>query len=156
MSDVTDEARSPQRISRKGAFLLVLAVVVMGAGGFLSTYVAGLKLPFSRTISESASRHPETNFYDFPQLVISLPDSRARMLVMSIKIEANTQQDEHIERLLPRILDSFNVFLADINPTAFERRGILEIIRNELATRLSYVLGPDGFDDLLITEFRIQ
>ena len=43
-----------------------------------------------------------------------------------------------------------------IDAAAFSRRGILEIIRAELATRTRFVLGDAAVRDLLITEFRIQ
>ena len=58
--------------------------------------------------------------------------------------------------LIPRLLDSFNGFLTDIDPAAFEKRGILDIVRDELATRAVFVLGKEAFTDVLITEFRIQ
>ena len=37
-----------------------------------------------------------------------------------------------------------------------EKRGILDIVRDELATRAVFVLGDKAFSDILITEFRIQ
>ena len=39
---------------------------------------------------------------------------------------------------------------------ALDRRGILEILRAEMATRARFVLGDQAVRDLLITEFRIQ
>ena len=46
--------------------------------------------------------------------------------------------------LMPRITDSYNGFLSRIDSSAFSRRGILEIIRAELATRTRFVLGDDA------------
>ena len=57
---------------------------------------------------------------------------------------------------MPRITDSYNGFLSQIDAAAFSRRGILEILRAELATRTRFVLGDAALRDLLITEFRIQ
>ena len=156
MSDVSEDTAPPRRLGRRGGLLLALIVAFMGAGGFVATYVVGLNLPFLQK-NRSAEVHPgEAVFYDVPQLIISLPGSKARTLMLTVKIEASSEQIERIDQLLPRILDAFNVFLSDISPVAFERRGILEIIRYEMATRLSYVLGPDGFSDLLITEFVVR
>ena len=47
-------------------------------------------------------------------------------------------------------------FLSQVDASAFGRRGILEIVRGELATRTSFILGEAAVRDLLITEFRIQ
>ena len=78
------------------------------------------------------------------------------MLIMTVKIETDQPHRTEVEYLTPRLLDSFNSFLVDVDPTAFEKRGILDIVRDELATRAVFVLGKDAFSDILITEFRIQ
>ena len=57
---------------------------------------------------------------------------------------------------MPRILDSFNSFLSDIDPAAFDRRGVLEIVRAELQTRVDMLLGEPRVGNVLITEFAIQ
>ena len=43
-----------------------------------------------------------------------------------------------------------------IDPAAYDKRGVLEIIRAELLARTRYVLGEDAIKDLLITEFRFK
>ena len=78
------------------------------------------------------------------------------MLIMTVKIETDQTHRAEVEHLVPRILDSFNSFLSNVDPYAFEKRGMLDIIRDELATRAAFVLGKDAFADILITEFRIQ
>ena len=72
------------------------------------------------------------------------------------QIETDQVHRPEVEHLTPRLSDAFNSFLADIAPAAFEKRGILDIVRDELATRAVFVLGDKAFSDILITEFRIQ
>ena len=67
-----------------------------------------------------------------------------------------TLDQAQIAHLMPRILDAFTAFLSGIDPAAYDKRGVLEIIRAELLTRSRYVLGTDALKDLLITEFRFK
>ena len=57
---------------------------------------------------------------------------------------------------MPRVSDAFTSFLSGIDPAAYDKRGVLEIIRAELLARTRYVLGEDAIKDLLITEFRFK
>lgn len=139
-------------------FLPLGIAVIMTAGGFASTYL-GFWSPSS--LLAAKEKVPETSapvveFVDIPQIVLSLAGPRARMLIMTVKIETDQANRAEVEHQTPRLLDSFNSFLADVDASAFERRGILDIIRDELATRAVFVLGKDAFTDILITEFRIQ
>lgn len=71
-------------------------------------------------------------------------------------IDTDPLQADQAKLLMPRVVDAFNGLLAGIDPAALDRRGILEILRAEMATRARFVLGEDAVRDLLITEFRIQ
>ncbi|QRZ13229.1 flagellar basal body-associated FliL family protein [Paracoccus methylovorus] len=143
-----------------GRILLPLGLgLILGVGGFTSTYL-GFWSPLSFFVLQGEKIGDSTasviDFVDVPQIVLTLAGPNPRILVMSIKIETDRSHRAAIEYLTPRLLDSFNGFLADIDSTAFEKRGILDIIRDELATCAIFVLGKEAFTDILITEFRIQ
>ena len=110
--------------------LLPLLALGVGAG---STY-AGLWSPLallqpSEPVPDVQAA-PAVVFVDVPRIVLSLPGTDGRSLVVTT--------------------------LIDIDPAALDRRGILEILRAEMATRARFVLGDQAVRDLLITEFRIQ
>lgn len=158
MSDVAEPDAEPAGTKPRAKILAAVLILMIGGAGFSSTYL-GLIDPdkvFKSSMAEEAVELPGFVFVDVPQVVLTLAGARPRTLVLSAKIEADAEQVKDIEYLLPRISDSFNLFLSNIDPVAFERRGILDIIRAELATRISYILGADSFRDILITEFRIQ
>ena len=90
------------------------------------------------------------------RILLSLPGERPRTLAMSVLIDVAPASEALARQLMPRLSDAFTTFLADIDPAAFERRGILDIVRLELATRARFVLGEAAVRDLLITEYRIQ
>ncbi|KGJ06277.1 flagellar FliL protein [Paracoccus halophilus] len=160
MADVTDIVEEKETGAGLRRMLLLAGLLVgAAAGGFASTYL-GFWSP-ADIIAAGEEKSAEEGgyaeeFVDLPQIVLTLSGSEMRMIVMTIKVETDSTHRAEVEHLTPRLLDSFNSFLSDVDPSAFERRGILDIIRNELATRAVYVLGKSAFTDLLITEFRIQ
>lgn len=157
MTDAPATAEAPPKGGVKKILPLILAVAMLG-GGFASSFL-GFWSPMallSPAPKETAPALPQVQFVDLPQIVLTLAGPQQRMLVMSVKIETDALHRAEVEHLIPRLSDAFNSFLADIDPTAFEKRGILDIVRDELATRTVFVLGKDAFNDILITEFRIQ
>ncbi len=160
---MTDTAEIPADEKPKGGIRRLLLplglVVIMAGGGFASTFL-GIWSPTAMLAAKKEAPPeeavPTTAFVDIPQIVLTLAGPRSRMLVMTVKIETDQPHRAEVEYLTPRLLDSFNSFLVDVDPTAFEKRGILDIVRDELATRAVFVLGKDAFSDILITEFRIQ
>ncbi|MCJ1900693.1 MULTISPECIES: flagellar basal body-associated FliL family protein [Paracoccus] len=157
VADINAEEKTGGGIKR---ILLPLGLaLVLGGAGFASTWL-GFWSPMSllapRQEKAQPVAAPAVAFVDIPQIVLTLAGPRARTLVMTVKIETDQNRRAEVEHLIPRLLDSFNGFLTDIDPAAFEKRGILDIVRDELATRAVFVLGKEAFTDVLITEFRIQ
>lgn len=160
---MTEAAELSEEEKPKGGIKRILLplglTLILAGGGFASTYL-GLWSPASLLASKEQAAVEEhqsiVEFVDIPQIVLTLAGPKSRILVMTIKIETDQEHRGEVEHLTPRLLDSFNGFLADVDPVAFEKRGILEVLRNEMATRAVFVLGDKAFTDILITEFRIQ
>ncbi|WP_347267347.1 flagellar basal body-associated FliL family protein [Paracoccus sp. (in: a-proteobacteria)] len=160
---MTDAAEAHER-PRSGRgmrplLLLLLPTVLMAGAGFFLTYRGHVTLPafgaHEQVVAGDPAR-PRIEFVDIPQIVLTTAGPAPRMLVITVKLETDGAHRKEIEHLVPRLQDMFNSFLSDIDGSAFEKRGILDIIRDELATRAVLVLGKDAFTDLLITEFRVQ
>ncbi|MDN3712463.1 hypothetical protein QWZ10_13175 [Paracoccus cavernae] len=80
-------------------------------------------------------------FVDLPQIALTLSGPKSRTLALAVKVAAKPENVAQIEFLQPRILDAFNGFLSEIDPLAFEKKGIIDVVRNELSTRLTFILG---------------
>lgn len=143
-------AETPQTPARRGKWL-ALALLVAALTGFGASY-SGTLLPSSLLSRNSAL--PIATYTDVPRL--SIPMGNARVLILAVKLETRAESQALAESEMPRILDSFNRFLTNIDPAAFHRRGVLEIIRQELLTRAQHIAGSDAIIDLLVTEFTIQ
>lgn len=155
MSDATADEQPPARRGRS-KLLLAGAVLIAGFGGFAASYLGYVSPTALMASDKAAEAHgPAPGYVDVPRIMLPLA-GRNRQLVLSIKLETTAEQVAGIEQQMPRILDSFNSFLSDIDPGAFDRRGVLEIVRAELQARVDMLLGEPRVGNVLITEFAIQ
>lgn len=143
---------------KKSRLLLPLAALVLAGAGFGSSYL-GLWSPAALVPGGKSADHAVASTVEFvavPTIEIPIPGSVRRSVVLTASIETDQANRPGVEHLLPRVSDAFTTFLSDVDPAAYEKRGVLEIIRAELITRTRFVLGNDPVKDLLITEFRIK
>lgn len=143
---------------KKGILLAGLATLLLGGAGFASTYLnfwspAAL---FEGSQKAEDATEPAVVFVDVPVIELHLPGRPQRALVLAASIESDAAHEAEIRHLMPRVLDAFTSFLSGVDRDAYDKRGVLEIIRGELVTRTRYVLGEEPVKDLLITEFRVK
>lgn len=157
MTDISEpiEDSPPRPLGRR--LLPILLPVLALAAGFGVTYT-GLLSPLSllAPAAPAPQAAPVAVFLDVPRIILTIPGERTQTLALAVVVEIDPAAADTARLLMPRIADSFNGFLSQVDPVAFSRRGILEIIREELATRTRFILGETAVRDLLITEFRIQ
>ncbi|MBK4214995.1 flagellar basal body-associated FliL family protein [Paracoccus caeni] len=143
---------------RRGRLLPFVAALTLARGGFASTYL-GYWSPVALIgdLTGHGQRSPlgESLFVALPVIEMNLPGSE-RELTLSLSIETDTAHKKKIDQLMPRLRDAFTIFLSGIDPAAYDKRGVLEIIRAELKTRAQLVLGDQVAKDVLITEYRIR
>lgn len=160
MTDISAAEDLPAPKSRLGRLLpIALPALALIAG--LGVSYMGLWSPLSlvrgdKVETTAAAPVPAVTFLEVPRIVLTVPGERTQTLALAVMIDVDPASLGQAQALMPRITDSFNGFLSKIDPVAFSRRGILEIVRAELATRARFVLGDAAVRDLLITEFRIQ
>ena len=151
-------AEPPRKPLLRRMLPVLLPLLALGAGDG-STY-AGLWSPLAllqpSEPAPNVQASPAVVFVDVPRIVLSLPGTGGRSLVVTALIDIDPAAADQARLLMPRLVDAFTTFLSHIDPAALDRRGILEILRAEMATRARFVLGDQAVRDLLITEFRIQ
>lgn len=160
MTDISEPLdASPPRPLLRRLLPVLLPVLALAAG--LGTTATGLWSPLALLRPATPApvdmqEVPAATFLEVPRLVLTLPGERTQTLALAVTLEVAPEALAQARLLMPRITDSYNGFLSQIDPAAFSRRGILEILRGELATRSRFILGDAALRDLLITEFRIQ
>jgi len=156
MTDIV--AAAPEQMSaKKGLLVPLAATLILGGAGFAVSYL-GVWSPsdwaFGADAPQIAAQGVE--FIEIPKIEIAIPGGRGRSLILSALIETDPVHAPTVTHLMPRVSDAFTTFLSGIDPTAYDKRGVLEVIRAELVTRTRFVLGEEPVKDLLITEFRFK
>ena len=154
---MTDAAIDPPpQASGRKKLVPILAAVALAGGGFASTYL-GLWSPAVLLVpKEEAPAVPAAVFVAVPVIELAIPGGSGQSLILAASIETDSAHKAEVAHLMPRVQDAFTAFLSGIDAAAYDKRGVLEIIRTELVTRSRYVLGTEALKDLLITEFRFK
>ena len=158
--DVPDEepARARPNLGRKTVMLLAGAtlalVAIVGAG----IYFSGLLSPTS-----DADRPVDTPvrvvFYDLPEMVVNLETSsnKRTYLKIQISLELDDSQDlKVLERLLPRVVDHFQVYLRELRAEDLHGSAGIYRLKEELLRRVSSAARPVMIRDVLFKEMLVQ
>lgn len=153
------DAPDDKKPSRRGFLLPIALSAALAAAGFASVFF-GIWSPrdLLGAPAEAAAHTalPPVVFVEVPVIEVPVPGGRDRSLVLATSIETNEVGRGTVTHLMPRVSDSFTTFLTGIDPAAYDKRGVLEVIRTELVSRARMVLGEEPVKDILITEFRFK
>jgi flagellar FliL protein len=142
---------------------LPLVLLLLGGGG-AAAYVMGL-LPFggnaAAAAKEAAVPDPaDIVFVDLPDLLINLNGGagrRMRFLKLATAVEvAGEQQAETVRQFVPRILDSFHMYLRAVRPEELEGTQGVYRIKEELLARTNEAVRPAQVRSVLIRELLVQ
>lgn len=156
---MAETAETNDTAPRRGAGVLLLAgVTVLGLSAGFGTGFMGVWSPYNLLKKEDKQEQKADlpTFVELPDMVVSIAGPTVRQLFLKTSLQLAPGDESGVESQIPRVVDSFNMFLSGIDPQAFDKRGILEIIRAELLTRARFVLGQNRVTDILVTEFRLQ
>lgn len=148
------ENEAPAR-SGRGWLIVILVSLLAGGGGFASTYL-GLWSPRALLGSVGQEAAPALDFVEVPPLSVTIPGPNPRRVQVGLALEISESGRGRVEHLMPRVIDTATAFLTGIAPEAYDRRGILEIIRAELRTRIMQVVDDGLVKDVLLTEFILK
>lgn len=99
------------------------------------------------------------SFFDLPELTVNLTTSgqRPQYLRLRLALEMSTPKGPvEIEPLLPRVLDSFQVFLRDLRPSDLEGSAAVHRLKEELTRRVNLAAQPVRVDAVLLKEILVQ
>lgn len=161
MSDLAMTATGMEKTSkpvrrRLRRLLLAVLLVTTTLAGFGSGYLGYWSPQTLLGFGGQAVPSRDVAILDFPPMNVTLPGERPRQLYLVLKLEVPRGQQALVEAQIPRLRNSFNIFLTGIAPAAFERRGILDVVHDELSNRARLVLGGMVPVDALIQEFALK
>ncbi len=167
LNDAADQiADKPLRrkLSGKKLVLLILLplLVLCGVGGALLTSGALDSLTSSdEQPAEPAEpiAGPGGYFYDLPDILVNLNTDgrRQSFLSISVSLELGSEADiAHVEKVLPRIIDNFQVYLRELQLDDLRGSAGLYRLREELLRRVGNAAHPADVRDVLFREMLVQ
>lgn len=156
--DAEPEEEEPPKKSKLPLIIGLVLALAGGGGGFYATW-SGMILGADSEHSDSEEAiEGETKidvaYVPVDPLVISLQaPAQAQYLRFRASLEVPTENQEEIERLMPRVVDVLNSYLRALEPADLEHPAILTRIRAQMLRRVQVIAGLQKVNDLLIMEF---
>lgn len=158
-----DAAPKRQKVSgKKLALFVILPILLIGMSG-AGIYFSGLADSILG-IDEEGEGMAEENagpsvYYDIPEMLVNLNSSgrKTGYLKISVSLEVATVEDfVHLDKILPRIIDSFQVYLRELRVEDLRGSAGLQRLREELLLRVAHAAEPAMVKDVLFREMLIQ
>jgi flagellar FliL protein len=143
-------------LPRKKYLLIALPVLVLlGGGGYFAA--TEFDLP---SIKGAAKQEPHQQvYYDLPEMVVNLSsaDKRVQYLKLKVALEASDKQAlEALTPVMPRVLDTFQLYLRELRATDLEGSAGIFRLKEELLRRINLEISPNRVDRVLFKEIIVQ
>ncbi len=140
---------------------LPLLVLIGGGGG--AAYFFGMfdSAPVAVEGEEMAVVEPEKPkfYYDLPEMLVNLNSQKrnSQFLKLQVALEiADENVTETLEPQLPRILDTFQIYLRELRSEDLEGSAGVYRLKEELLRRINLAITPQRVDRILFKEIIIQ
>ncbi len=142
--------------------IIGVAVLVMLGGGGAGAYFFGL---FDDLLGDGAEEEFQVYqpvnviFYDLPEMIVNLVSNSKKPAYLKIHLALELDENEDLvtlERLLPRVIDHFQVFLRELRVDDLNGSAGIYRIKEELLRRVSIAVYPVEIRDVLFKEMLIQ
>jgi flagellar FliL protein len=163
--DQASEPEAKPRSGRKWKLILMIGLpllLLLGGGG--AAYVMGMVPPVGGKVESAGSTEQiedpsEIAFVDLPDLLVNLNVSgqRLRFLKLTASLEVHgADQAAIVRQLVPRILDSFQLYLRAIRPEELQGSEGAYRIKEDLLARTNAAVRPAEVRDVLVREMLVQ
>lgn len=143
--------------------LPILLIVGAGAGLYFTGVLDSLLGKGAPDKVEAKAEAPKTVgpavFMDLPEMLVNLQSSGRKQAFLKIRVaielEAPTDTPR-IEQVMPRIVDSFQVYLRELRVEDLQGAAGMHLLREELLTRVQAAAKPVKVNDVLFREMLVQ
>ena len=151
---------------RKRLLILIALAVLMVVGGVAGAYFLGYLDPLIAKLTGKEAQTAaapvqtrETVFMDLPELLVNLNTGGRRSTFIKMKVTLEVEKKEHVpmvEKLLPRIIDNFQVYLRELRIEDLRGSAGMYRLREEMLLRVNTAAAPAQVNDVLFKEILIQ
>ena len=162
-------APGPRQSSIKKILMIVLPILLVvgaGAGLFFTGALDGLLGKGERRPEARDEAHGDTGrplgpavFYNLPEMLVNLQSNgrKQAFLKILVALELESPLDEpKVVQVLPRIIDSFQVYLRELRVEDLQGAAGMHLLREELLTRVQAAVKPAKVNDVLFREMMVQ
>ncbi len=142
--------------------LPMLLIGLAGAGVYfsgLADSLIGAEEHEGELLSQEEEETGPSVYYDIPEMLVNLNSSgrKTGYLKIAVSVEVGSESDAgQLETVLPRIVDSFQVYLRELRVEDLSGSAGLQRLREELLMRVSNAAAPTVVRDILFREMLIQ
>jgi flagellar FliL protein len=165
-----EEDEEPEPAGRGGAkkkrILFIFLPILLVLGVVAGAYFSGLADPLlhrmgseKKPAEEISKKGQMAVFYDLPEILLNLDSEghKERFIKIQISLELNSSLDiAPIKSIMPRIIDSFLVYLRGLRVEDLSGSSGLVRLREELLTRVNDKVKPVRVNDVLIRDILVQ
>ncbi|MET7242437.1 flagellar basal body-associated protein FliL [Methylobacterium sp. EM32] len=154
-----EEGAVPAAKSRKKLILIGAAAVLLAAGGGGGFMV--MRSRAAHAEKSAAEQKVPVAFMDIREMTMNLmPEpgqTQPRFVRLKVALEVrDARVASEIQPLMPRVEDTFQVFVRDLRVGDFEAAGGTYRLREELLRRVNVAVYPAKVDAVLFKDFIIQ
>lgn len=148
---------------KKLILIIIIALLVIG-GGFAALFLTGV-LGGGDADGEDIQQVSDpllveqTVYFDLDEFLVNLnnPGKQVSFLKMMVTLELpNLKTKQSVEANMPRIRDSFQVYLRELRSSDLQGSAGVHRLREELLLRVNKVISPDAISDILFKEIIVQ
>ena len=166
----TDAAAPPvKKKSKLKLILMILIPVLLLGGGGAAAYFMGFIGPKKDAAPEGAmsaadkkdEKDPKAvvTYFTLPEIIVNLQNDHGRpvFLKLTMGLELEKAEDQPaVEKVLPRIVDNFQVYLRELRVDDLRGSAGLYRLREELLMRVNQAVAPVKVSDVLFKEMLVQ
>lgn len=167
--DLGDEEEGSDRPSGKKNLLIVIAIVLLlVVGGIAAAYFTGLLQPVLDMVlgqhepdpsQQAMKKSQKAVFFPLEELVVNLNTGGRKSTFLKIRVSLELAKQDDIARIqsvMPRIMDSFQVYLRELRIEDLKGSAGMYRLREELLARVNAAAAPAKVSDVLFKEMLVQ
>ncbi|MCC7348690.1 MAG: flagellar basal body-associated protein FliL [Variibacter sp.] len=155
--DAEEGAEKPKRSIKKLAIMGAAALLVVGGGGGGAYFFLG-SAKKEQKVAAPAPKPP--TFFDIPDVLVNLSNAggeRTQYLKVKLVLElADPAMVQQIQPVMPRVMDTFQVFLRELRPADLEGSAGVYRLKEELTRRVNAAIAPGRINAVLFKEMVVQ
>jgi flagellar FliL protein len=157
-----EAAPKAKRFSGKKLVLFVaLPLLLLGGGGAGAYFMGFLNPLLGGGGTEVAEEEPATPsiYYEMPEMLVNLTSTSKKPAYLKLRLNlelADSESAEKVEAMLPRIVDSFQIYLRALRIEDLLGSAGLYRLRQELLSRATTAVAHVEIRDVLFKEMLVQ